>query len=65
MKCYLVSNSIEGYPVIIRFKTIAMFIWTAEPSDSIEGYPVIIRFKTYIKVVSTTSYDNVLKVIQL
>ena len=39
--------SIEGYPVIIRFKTISIPIFLTSLS-SIEGYPVIIRFKTIV-----------------
>ena len=40
---------IEGYPVIIRFKTLLDFalIYLSQLL-SIEGYPVIIRFKTSI-----------------
>ena len=37
--------SIEGYPVIIRFKTASTYPKNFQ-SLSIEGYPVIIRFKT-------------------
>ena len=39
-------QSIEGYPVIIRFKTKKMQIGIRCIAKSIEGYPVIIRFKT-------------------
>ena len=38
--------SIEGYPVIIRFKTKLIELGLITGTDSIEGYPVIIRFKT-------------------
>ena len=39
--------SIEGYPVIIRFKTSILGLPnTVGFSSGIEGYPVIIRFKT-------------------
>ena len=37
---------IEGYPVIIRFKTQITQVAYKEIIKSIEGYPVIIRFKT-------------------
>ena len=39
-------SSIEGYPVIIRFKTIIHIMIKKMMFISIEGYPVIIRFKT-------------------
>ena len=38
---------IEGYPVIIRFKTQITQVAYKEIIKSIEGYPVIIRFKTF------------------
>lgn len=55
---------IEGYPVIIKFKTV-IFKNIFPFTYSIEGYPVIIRFKT-----ANLAYDclfllDVLKVIQL
>ena len=40
------SGCIEGYPVIIRFKTLLYGVKMLDTSESIEGYPVIIRFKT-------------------
>ena len=45
MSCVF-DGGIEGYPVIIRFKT--WNDWSTFWFDicSIEGYPVIIRFKT-------------------
>ena len=40
------TDSIEGNPFIIRFKTsISIFIWKSN-SYCIEGNPFIIRFKT-------------------
>ena len=42
---FFVSYSIEGYPVIIRFKTYFILPF-GQTNYSIEGYPVIIRFKT-------------------
>ena len=36
---------IEGYPVIIRFKT-SSSTFRSSSVNCIEGYPVIIRFKT-------------------
>ena len=38
--------SIEGIPVIIRFKTIISTVLGINVPMSIEGIPVIIRFKT-------------------
>ena len=38
--------SIEGIPVIIRFKTKGIIQLTVAQYISIEGIPVIIRFKT-------------------
>ena len=38
--------SIEGIPVIIRFKTTYLLNINHSLFDSIEGIPVIIRFKT-------------------
>ena len=37
---------IEGYPFIIRFKTILFILFFLLYFFSIEGYPFIIRFKT-------------------
>ena len=41
-------NRIEGYPVIIRFKTQEMAAHL-NYVNRIEGYPVIIRFKTFLQ----------------
>ena len=38
--------SIEGIPVIIRFKTLALPLVHIFSYSCIEGIPVIIRFKT-------------------
>ena len=38
-------GSIEGIPVIIRFKTISLRV-SRYSTNCIEGIPVIIRFKT-------------------
>ena len=40
--------SIEGIPVIIRFKTVSPIIVVFFFILSIEGIPVIIRFKTHL-----------------
>ena len=40
------SDSIEGYPFLIRFKTVGKQDPGVIINHSIEGYPFIIRFKT-------------------
>ena len=47
LKCFLIIHySIEGIPLIIRFKTkISLTFWNS--SGGIEGIPLITRFKTY------------------
>ena len=42
-----VVSSIEGIPVIIRFKTFNLSI-SSSTTSCIEGIPVIIRFKTSV-----------------
>ena len=59
------SNGIEGYPVIIRFKTFKSIHKSVTAAGSIEGYPVIIRFKTEVVHDALWVSSEVLKVIQL
>ena len=63
--CVDASCSIEGIPVIIRFKT-EVFQLHSLAFTSIEGIPVIIRFKTIfcIQKIKNISF-LVLKVFQL
>ena len=58
------GESIEGIPVIIRFKT-ELVQRTAGMFGSIEGIPVIIRFKTPILAQPLVLFRLVLKVFQL
>ena len=57
-------RSIEGYPFIIRFKTIIKECLNTEVLR-IEGYPFIIRFKTYQPILLAGCHILVLKVIHL
>ena len=43
---YLQHYSIEGIPLITRFKTLTDDLHISVPSKSIEGIPLITRFKT-------------------
>ena len=57
--------SIEGIPVIIRFKTKGIIQLTVAQYISIEGIPVIIRFKTLSIFSAIYCVLPVLKVFQL
>ena len=51
--------SIEGYPVIIRFKTSTPLGVLSLSDGSIEGYPVIIRFKTNSELLETADDESI------
>ena len=64
MHLFVIVHSIEGIPLITRFKTTSKRI-VVVCEDSIEGIPLITRFKTKIfKNASSIAYD-VLKAFHL
>ena len=52
-----ICNSIEGIPVIIRFKTEGSFKQLIS-YVGIEGIPVIIRFKTIMELLNNSKHKN-------